>query len=653
MASSKNRLLFWLSTIALFSTVAVFALFVRQFYYFDSAQNLIETRAAAVAELRLIVSAIFVLFAVSVLAWLAAYSNLRKSRRILSSGNAGMEKTLAELKKSGQYQNLFRHANDAILIFEPETETILEVNDKACEVYKRRREDFIGRNLKEISQNVSRGSEELEKLLHDGVYDEFESVHLRSDGAPIDLIINAAVIEYDDRTAILTINRDVTGRKRIEENLRESEEQFRSVAHSARDAIISADGRGNIVFWNEQAEIIFGHTADEAVGKSLQMIMPAAHHAAHQKGLERNVATGENRLVGKTVEVPGLRKDGTEFPLELSLDSWETAKGKFFTAIIRDITDRKAAENSLQNSERQYRFLGEGIKHQVWTSAPDGKLDYVNQRTLDYFGFSMEQVINDGWINVVHPDDVPSCVEKWTRSLETGEDYEVEFRLKRADGEYVWHLGRAAAGLDENGKIVKWFGTNSEIESQKRAEENLQKNLSLLSSTFEATADGILVVNGDNEIEIFNRQFAEMWGMSEDALRNLSEADAPRIVLEQIKNPAAYIERTKQIDVRGDAIVFDEIELTDGRIYERHSRPQKLNGAVIGRVFNFRDITDPVNAPKTKCGEAKLISPPRSALLISEAGKSNCPIYGASKTTKCAGRTKFIASSAANRDNAT
>lgn len=292
-------------------------------------------------------ASVFLVFGLSFVAWLAVVRSLQKSHQALLLNNAEKEKAEAALRQSEQYRNLFRHANDAILIFEPETEIVLEVNDKACEIYQRRREDFIGRSLLEMSPNAPRETERLQKLINGEAGVAFETVHLRGDGAPIHLTINCALIEYQGRQAILSINRDVTARKKIEEERRASDEHLRSVAQSARDAIISADSRGSIVFWNQEAEKTFGYAEAEIIGKSLQMIMPAVHREAHQTNLERSVATGENRLVGKTVEVQGRRKDGTEFPLELSLGSWESAKGKFFTAVLRDITERKRFEEQL------------------------------------------------------------------------------------------------------------------------------------------------------------------------------------------------------------------------------------------------------------------------------------------------------------------
>ncbi len=125
----------------------------------------------------------------------------------------------------------------------------------------------------------------------------------------------------------------------------------------------------------------------------------------------------------------------------------------------------------------EYRFLVESIPQQVWTALPDGTLDHVSFRCLEYFGRSYEEMIGWGWKDVLHPDDVASCIERWTHSLATGETYEIEFRLRRAkDGAFRWHLGRALPQRDEAGRIVKWFGTNTDIDDRKRTEEALRQS---------------------------------------------------------------------------------------------------------------------------------------------------------------------------------
>ncbi|MBA2685139.1 MAG: PAS domain-containing protein [Gemmatimonadaceae bacterium] len=123
-----------------------------------------------------------------------------------------------------------------------------------------------------------------------------------------------------------------------------------------------------------------------------------------------------------------------------------------------------------------YRFLADVIPVQVWTALPNGSLDYVNRGVTEYFQRSAEQILGEGWLSMVHADDVARTIERWTRSVTTGEPYEIEFRLWHlGENEYRWHLGRAIAQRSESGAIVKWYGSNTDIEANKRAARELER----------------------------------------------------------------------------------------------------------------------------------------------------------------------------------
>jgi PAS domain S-box-containing protein len=125
-----------------------------------------------------------------------------------------------------------------------------------------------------------------------------------------------------------------------------------------------------------------------------------------------------------------------------------------------------------RESEERYRFLAEAQPDQIWTAQPNGELDYVNQRALDYFGTSFPELVESGWTNVVHPEDLGRLLDRWQTALATGEPYENELRFRRAsDGSYRWHLTRAVPMSGRGGSVVKWFGSNIDIHDQKRAEE--------------------------------------------------------------------------------------------------------------------------------------------------------------------------------------
>ncbi|MBI1749114.1 MAG: MEDS domain-containing protein [Acidobacteria bacterium] len=134
------------------------------------------------------------------------------------------------------------------------------------------------------------------------------------------------------------------------ESLESNERRFRSVVQTACDAIINVDSGGDIVFWNRAAETMFGYTAGEMMGRPLTTVIPARFREAHERGMKRLVSTGESRLIGRVVEVAALRRDGSEFPIELSLAFWTANDEKFFTGIVRDISERRRAGEALRQA---------------------------------------------------------------------------------------------------------------------------------------------------------------------------------------------------------------------------------------------------------------------------------------------------------------
>src|SRR5436190_12676365 len=142
-----------------------------------------------------------------------------------------------------------------------------------------------------------------------------------------------------------------------------------------------------------------------------------------------------------------------------------------------------------RESEERYRFLAEAQPDQIWTALPNGELDYVNQRALDYFDASFPELVEAGWTDVVHPEDLARMLERWQAALATGQPYENELRMRRAgDGSYRWHLTRAVPRTDRSGAVVKWSGSNIDIHDQKRAEE-AQRFLVDAGAAFAASLD--------------------------------------------------------------------------------------------------------------------------------------------------------------------
>jgi PAS domain S-box-containing protein len=191
----------------------------------------------------------------------------------------------------------------------------------------------------------------LEAARRGSVFTGCETRCQRKDGSAIGISVSAGPSRNrrGEIESIVCVVADVTERKRAEAGLRQSETKFRSVVQSATDGIILAGSDGNIIQWNKGAEEIFGYTEKDVLGEPLTMLMPECYREAHQHGVERIRAGGKPHIIGRTVELEGLRKDGTVFPIGLSVASWKSDGATFYSGIVRDISDQKQAEDVLRN----------------------------------------------------------------------------------------------------------------------------------------------------------------------------------------------------------------------------------------------------------------------------------------------------------------
>jgi PAS domain S-box-containing protein len=203
-----------------------------------------------------------------------------------------------------------------------------------------------------------------------------ELAAIRRDGIEFPVELSLATWFLDDTRYFTGIIRDISERK-------QAEQKFRSVTESAIDAIISADHRGEIVSWNRAATRILGYTEDEVVGQRLELIIPERFHEAHRNGMARFTATGEAHAIGTTVELFARTRSGDEVPIELSLSTWTVRDERYYTGIIRDIGERKRAEDALRASEQALRETSEELRRK----------NVVLEETLDQLNEAHDQLI--------------------------------------------------------------------------------------------------------------------------------------------------------------------------------------------------------------------------------------------------------------------
>jgi len=304
--------------------------------------------------------------------------------------------------------------------------------------------------------------------------------------------------------SVLSLVLDVTERFKFLEVLRQSEERFRIAAESASDLIYEWDIETGIVLW-------FGHVDEHLQYEKggFPRTRAAWNSILHPMDRDRVQASVDRYLSAPhTWAAPFFQEYRVQCQRGGLLHWIDRGKAVLdkqgnpcrWIGVISDISDRKQAEEQrnwalareqaarrqAEASEQLYRALAEAIPQIVWTASADGWFDYYNQRWFEYTGLTLEETQGWGWQLALHPDDVENCVESWKTSVETGGTYEVEYRFKRAsDGAYRWHLGRALPVRDAEGKILKWFGTCTDIDDRQRSAQTAYfraQALALLSS---------------------------------------------------------------------------------------------------------------------------------------------------------------------------
>lgn len=261
-----------------------------------------------------------------------------------------------------------KSSNDAIIAID--SRGIIQTWNPAAErIFQFTENEALGRPLEFIiPQRYRKGHQEGVKRASGGgpfhvIGKTVELSGLRRNGEEFPIELSLSTWKEGESSFFAGIIRDISDRKNVEAALLESEARFRSIAETANDAIISADGRGYVISWNRRAETMFGYTAAEMIGKSLSTIVPERLRPHHERGMQRVAEGGERNVIGKTVELSGLHKEGYEFPIELSLSTWQHQGDPFFCGIIRDITERKEAEQALEKSRERLKVKAHKLKN--------------------------------------------------------------------------------------------------------------------------------------------------------------------------------------------------------------------------------------------------------------------------------------------------
>ncbi len=430
-----------------------------------------------------------------------------------------------------RYRRLFETAQDAILILDAEGTTgkIMDANPFVIDLLGYSLDELIGKELWEIGlfsdKNESKAA--MERLQKDG-YIRYEDMPLETkQGKRIDVEFVSNTYMVGDRKVIQCNIRDITERAEAGRALEASEARYRRLFETAQDAIlILEEATGKIIDANPFLMNLLGYSLDELIGKELWEIGVFADKAESQAAMTELQEKGYIRYE----DIPLETKDGKSVEVEFVSNSYMVGDRKVIQCNIRDITDRKWAEEAARISTERFRFLAESMPLMIFTATPSGAIDYVNRELTAFTGLHSEDIYASGTWTFTHPDEMAEHSLRWNHSIETGDTFQHECRLRRSDGVYRWHLTRASAMRDAEGNIVIWVGSSTDIDDRKSVEENLVRQYRE-SETLSRAKDEFLATSSHE----LRTPLTSILGWSELLVTGELDADTQREALDSIR----------------------------------------------------------------------------------------------------------------------
>jgi PAS domain S-box-containing protein len=286
-------------------------------------------------------------------------------------------------------------------------------------------------------------------------------------------IVSFTAFAVPQRGYVNLFGRDVTDARRAEEALRTSEARLRATFHSAGVGIVEMVDDDHFIAANDRACEILGRAREELLAMNVrELTWPEDRELSDRVNAEIH-AGGRDRI---DYEKRYIRGDGAPVWCHITVSAVRDEAGRWARSIttIQDIGARKAAESALRESENFYRQTIDSIPGMVFTTQPDGLCDYVSAQWVEFTGVVAEDQHGAGWMRLLHPDDAARAHDAWRAAVAGDAPYDLEYRVRRRDGEYEWFQVRGRPIREAGGAVARWFGVATSIDAIKRAEDALQ-----------------------------------------------------------------------------------------------------------------------------------------------------------------------------------
>jgi PAS domain S-box-containing protein len=318
---------------------------------------------------------------------------------------------------------------------------------------------------------------------------------------------------YDpDRRLIYGIAHDITLRMMRDAELRKTEALTKSMLSSSLDSIIAIDQNEKVIEWNTAAESAFGYARNEALGRPVsELIVPHRLRDSHKRGIKRYLATGEGPVLNRRLEVPAMRKDGSEFAAELTAVPIQIDGQTIFMAYVRDVTERKDAEERLSEGEERYRRLIETASEGIWLADVDYRTTYVNRQLCEMLGYGPDEMIGRKVKEFIFEGDHEGF-EKRKAARRQGLSDETDMRYRRKDGSEIWTITRVNGMYGSDGSFDGAIAMLTDITERFAARQMLENSEARFRGVVENLEEGILITDFDDNIRYANSRLGELTG---------------------------------------------------------------------------------------------------------------------------------------------
>lgn len=497
-------------------------------------------------------------------------------------------KAKSDSQKPEEHRDLFRLTTDSILIIEPGSETILDLNDVACEEYGFTREEFLGRSLKDLTQDVSRGEQLMSELLVTGGCRAYESAHFKKDGTPVVFLINASLVAYDGRPAILTNNRDITEQKKVRDELQSNLSLLTSTFEATADGILAVDLENNIKdanqkfldMWDVPEKLRDVASASEQVSAHVLAMVkdPGEFKELMDLSLAHpdEISTGELELInGKIVE---------RYTQPQKLHGRTVGRVMSF----RDVTDHRRAEETLRESESRYRLLFDRNPYPIWVYDIESLIFLaVNDAACDKYGFSRQEFLELTVNDVMSEEDCRLPFEFAPNEAAITKPIQ-SARHRRKDGS-ILEAEVAAQSITFSGRPAR-LDLITDTTQRKQAEAALRQSENRLRTLLDSMSEGLLQVDSRDRILYMNNCFCEMTGYSQSELigthwMSLLVDEGPEFVNEINKRRRAGESDRYEMRIRKRSGEIIWVIVGGAPVYD-------AEGNIVGSMGVFTDITD-------------------------------------------------------------